>query len=95
MAARLVGPDALKPDQVLGLTFGRRAALDWRDRVTAQIGGGQVPMISTFHSFCYALVRMYQPKESFISPIRLLSGPEQEARSRQLFNSSIGDGRLN
>lgn len=94
MAARLVGPDALKPDQVLGLTFGRRAALDWRDRVTAQIGGGQVPMISTFHSFCYALVRMYQPKESFISPIRLLSGPEQEARSRQLFNSSIGDGRL-
>ena len=95
MAARLIGPDALTPDQVLGLTFGRRAALDWRDRVTAQIGGGQVPLISTFHSFCYALVRMYQPKESYTSPIRLLSGPEQEARSRQLFSNSIADGRLN
>lgn len=94
MAARLVGEQALKPNQVLGLTFGRRAALDWRDRVTAQIGGGEVPLISTFHSFCYALVRMYEPSERYVNPIRLLSGPEQEARSRQLFNNSINDGRL-
>ncbi|MEY4493279.1 MAG: hypothetical protein RL355_628, partial [Actinomycetota bacterium] len=94
MAARLTGPDALTPDQVLGLTFGRRAALDWRDRVTAKVGGGQVPAISTFHSFCYALVRQFQSSEDYLSPFRLLSGPEQEARSRQLFSNSIADGNL-
>ncbi|MEY4311869.1 MAG: hypothetical protein RLZZ571_639 [Actinomycetota bacterium] len=94
MAARLTGQDALSPDQVLGLTFGRRAALDWRDRVTAKVGGGQVPAISTFHSFCYALVRQFQSAEDYLSPFRLLSGPEQEARSRQLFSNSIADGNL-
>lgn len=95
MAGRLTGENALKPDQVLGLTFGRRAALDWRDRVTAKIGGGLIPSISTFHSFCYALVRQFQSTEDYLAPFRLLSGPEQESRSRQLFNDSIADGNLN
>ena len=94
MAARLTGEKALSADEVLGLTFGRRAALDWRDRVTAKIGGGAVPSISTFHSFCYALVRRFQSPEDYLAPFRLLSGPEQEARSRQLFSNSIADGNL-
>ena len=94
MAARLTGPDALHPNQVLGLTFGRRAAIDWRDQVTAAIGGGVVPLVSTFHSFCYALVRQFQSDEAYISATRLLSGPEQQVRSRQLFADAIADKRL-
>ncbi len=77
MAARLTGDQALKPDEVLGLTFGRRAALDWRDRVTVKVGGGFVPTISTFHSFCYALVRQFQSPEDYLSPFLFLSVPEQ------------------
>src|SRR5690606_38894157 len=65
MVARLSGPDALRPDQVLGLTFGRKAAQDWRERVTARLGGGLVPTVTTFHSFAYALVRQVQDPESF------------------------------
>ncbi len=95
MAARLTGPDALHPNQVLGLTFGRRAAIDWRDQVTAAVGGGVVPLVSTFHSFCYALVRQFQTDEAYVSATRLLSGPEQQVRSRQLFADAIADKRLN
>ena len=95
MAARLSGPDALHPNQVLGLTFGRRAAIDWRDQVTAAVGGGVVPAVSTFHSFCYSLVRQFQSDEAYISSTRLLSGPEQQVRSRQLFADAIADQRLN
>jgi superfamily I DNA/RNA helicase len=95
MAARLSGSDALHPNQVLGLTFGRRAAIDWRDQVTAAVGGGVVPLVSTFHSFCYALVRQFQSDEAYISATRLLSGPEQQVRSRQLFADAIADQRLN
>jgi superfamily I DNA/RNA helicase/RecB family exonuclease len=95
MAARLSGPDALQPDQVLGLTFGRRAAIDWRDQVTAAVGGGVVPLVSTFHSFCYALVRRFQADELYLTETRLLSGPEQQVRSRQLFADAIADQRLN
>jgi superfamily I DNA/RNA helicase/RecB family exonuclease len=95
MAARLSGDDAFHPSQVLGLTFGRRAAIDWRDQVTAAVGGGVVPLVSTFHSFCYALVRQFQSDEDYISATRLLSGPEQQVRSRQLFADAIADQRLN
>ena len=94
MAARLTGPDALAADQVLGLTFGRRAAIDWRDQVSAAVGGGVVPLVSTFHSFCYSLVRQFQSDEAYISATRLLSGPEQQVRSRQLFADAIADQRL-
>ena len=94
MAGRLVGPDALKPDQVLGLTFGRRAALDWRAKVTTAVGGGLVPHVSTFHSFCYALIRKYDPQAAAEMGIRLLSGPEQQVRVRELFLGAISDGRI-
>ena len=95
MAGRLSGSDALLADQVLGLTFGRRAALEWRDQVTQELGGGAIPLVSTFHSFCYALLRKFAPNESYEIAIRLLSGPEQQVRAQQLFTAAIADGRLN
>ncbi|HEY7859538.1 MAG TPA: ATP-dependent DNA helicase [Candidatus Nanopelagicales bacterium] len=94
MVARLRGPDALRPDQVLGLTFGRRAAQQWREQVVARLGGGLTPTVTTFHSFSYALVRQQADSEQFAAPPRLLSGPEQELRLRELLLGSVRDGRL-
>ncbi len=93
MASRLTGDEPLLADEVLGLTFGRKAALEWRDQVTVAVGGGKVPVVSTFHSFCYALIRKYQTAETYQEPIRLLSGPEQQQRARQLFSDAVRDGR--
>lgn len=94
MVARLSGPSALRPDQVLGLTFGRRAAQEWRERVVARLGGGLTPSVTTFHSFSYALVRGQADDDGFLVPPRLLSGPEQELRLRELLQGSVRDGRL-
>lgn len=94
MVGRLQGPGAVRPDQVLGLTFGRRAAAEWRERVTARLGGGVIPTVTTFHSFAYALVRQSADPEVFAEPLRLLSGPEQEARLRELLSGAVADGRL-
>jgi superfamily I DNA/RNA helicase len=46
-------------------------------------------MAMTFHAFCYALVRRFgneaDPESNdFGAPLRLLTGPEQEFRVREI-----------
>jgi superfamily I DNA/RNA helicase/RecB family exonuclease len=78
----------LRPDQILVLTFSRKAADDLRDRITARLGRtSQNPMSSTFHSFCYGVVRRYQPAELYAAPLRLLSAPEQDVMLRELLSA--------
>ncbi|WP_327353576.1 ATP-dependent helicase [Streptomyces sp. NBC_01304] len=72
------------PERILVLTFSRKAAVELRDRLALRIGGVQAPQATTFHSFCYALVRAHQDADLFTEPLRLLSGPEQDVVVRDL-----------
>ncbi|GAA3824546.1 ATP-dependent DNA helicase [Streptomyces chiangmaiensis] len=72
------------PERILVLTFSRRAAVDLRDRMSLRTGAAHAPQATTFHSFCYALVRAHQDSELFVEPLRLLSGPEQDVTVREL-----------
>lgn len=76
------------PERVLVLTFSRRAAMDLRDRMAARLEG-DAPQASTFHSFCYALVRAHQDRKIFAEPVRLLSGPEQDLYLRELLAGQL------
>ena len=84
----------LTPDQVLVLTFSRKAAGELRDRITARLGMAVSSATAwTFHAFCYALVREHQPEGLYTDPLRLLSGPEQDVALRDLLRGSIELGR--
>ncbi|MEU5428147.1 ATP-dependent DNA helicase [Streptomyces olivoreticuli] len=72
------------PERILVLTFSRKAAVELRDRMAARLGGARGPQATTFHSYCYALVRAHQDADLFVDPLRLLSGPEQDAVVREL-----------
>ncbi|ELS56247.1 putative ATP-dependent DNA helicase [Streptomyces viridochromogenes Tue57] len=72
------------PERILVLTFSRKAAVELRDRMALRIGAARAPRATTFHSFCYALVRAHQDSDLFVEPLRLLSGPEQDVTVREL-----------
>ncbi|MFE7466037.1 UvrD-helicase domain-containing protein [Streptomyces sp. NPDC057499] len=77
------------PARVLVLTFSRKAAVELRDRMAARLGAARGPQATTFHSFCYALVRAHQDADLFAEPMRLLSGPEQDVTVRELLAGQI------
>ncbi|MFD3947599.1 ATP-dependent helicase [Streptomyces sp. NPDC058579] len=77
------------PERLLVLTFSRKAAVELRDRMAARLGGSRPPQATTFHSYCYALIRAHQDAELFAEPLRLLSGPEQDLAVRELLEGQI------
>ncbi|MFJ4549035.1 ATP-dependent helicase [Streptomyces sp. NPDC088817] len=92
VAARIA--DGQDPERILVLTFSRRAAVDLRDRMALRTGAAHVPQATTFHSFCYALIRAHQDSELFVEPLRLLSGPEQDVTVRSLLAGQVDLERL-
>ncbi|EMF54458.1 ATP-dependent DNA helicase [Streptomyces bottropensis ATCC 25435] len=82
VTARIAG--GADPARVLVLTFSRKAAVELRDRMALRMGAARAPQATTFHSFCYALIRAHQDSDLFVEPLRLLSGPEQDVAVRAL-----------
>ncbi|MGW2249091.1 ATP-dependent helicase [Kitasatospora sp. NPDC001660] len=83
------------PERILVLTFSRKAAMELRDRMSGRLGASTpAPQATTFHSFCYALLRANQDPADYAEPLRLLSGPEQDVMVRELLAGGAEDARL-
>ncbi|MGH8893672.1 MAG: UvrD-helicase domain-containing protein, partial [Actinomycetes bacterium] len=80
------------PEQVLVLTFGRRAAAELRTRVAARLGRAtKEPLARTFHAYAFGLLRREAALRGEPAP-RMLSGPEQDLVVRDLLAGDIEGG---
>ncbi|HEY2298179.1 MAG TPA: UvrD-helicase domain-containing protein, partial [Jatrophihabitans sp.] len=71
-------------EQLLMLTFSRRAAGELRDRITARLGRTvREPVARTLHSYAFGVLRLANLAQRLPAP-RLLSGPEQDLILREL-----------
>ncbi|MFF5934694.1 ATP-dependent helicase [Streptomyces sp. NPDC012508] len=68
---------------------GERAALSGKGGGGRRVGQVRPPQATTFHSYCYALIRAHQDAELFAEPMRLLSGPEQDLAVRELLAGQL------
>ena len=85
----------LSPSEVLMLTFSRKAAGELRTRIGARLGRTTSGVLaSTFHAFCYALVRRFADAELYADPPALLSAPEHDVRLRELLVGERDTGRV-
>ncbi|WP_316526426.1 ATP-dependent helicase [Kitasatospora brasiliensis] len=86
--------DGTDPERILVLTFSRKAATELRDRMSGRLGSSAAaPQATTFHSFCYALLRAHQDPQDYAEPLRLLSGPEQDVMVRELLAGGAEDAK--
>ena len=95
LVADRVESRGLRPDQVLVLTFSRKAAEQLRARLVARLAGAAgAPTATTFHAFCYGIVTAFADPEAYGQPPVLLSAPEQDVRIREMLHDPLGTGRI-
>lgn len=89
----------LSSDKILIFCFSRDQVRKMRKYLSRRLFEKSIPQVSTFHSFTHAVMQSALNQgilsENYsLSPLRLLSGPEQEVMISELIRGSIEDNSI-
>ncbi|MFM1786092.1 MAG: hypothetical protein RL228_42, partial [Actinomycetota bacterium] len=84
---RIINEGEIQANEILVLTFARKAAEEIRDRIVARVGSGKLPAVSTLHALALSIVREFSNKD--VTELKLMSAPEQELVVRELVQTTI------
>lgn len=89
----------ISSDKILIFCFSRDQVRSMRKYLSRRLFEKSIPQVSTFHSFTHALMQSAMNQgilsENYsLSPLRLLSGPEQEVMISELIKGTIEDNSI-
>jgi superfamily I DNA/RNA helicase/RecB family exonuclease len=94
IAIEAIKEKGVPAEDILLIAFSRQQAKQIRNRLALQLRGYPLPRITTFHSYAFGVVQQVvnqdQELEVFEN-IKLLSGPEQEVRLKEILVNAIND----
>lgn len=91
--------DGVPSEKIIIFCFSRDQVRSMRKYLSRRLFEKSIPQVSTFHSFTHAVMQsalnqgIFTEKYS-LSPLRLLSGPEQEVIISELIKGSIEDNSI-
>lgn len=80
--------------RVLVLAYDKPSAVALREELARRIGTGQMPIVTTFHALGWSIISHYSGQGSGQTGLRLLSGPEQDPRMRELLQWAVREGTV-
>lgn len=92
----LSAPHAPAPDRVVVVAFGRRAAVQVRQRLARRLVESALPRVTTVHGLAFEIVARARAADDVLRGVglRVLSGAEEDARLRDLLAGAVADGTV-
>lgn len=86
--ANMILNAGISPEEILLITFSRKAANEMKERIIGLMGDSDVPFIGTFHAFCLMTLKSYYFKLSLNKDFKIYDPADQIAVMQKIIHDA-------